>query len=133
MPQFQGFKPEDFKDNVEGTSWRKKGQLGGALTAQLRERCGVAFKSVPIYRTPELYVVPEDHWKDILKAAQGYPRCKLLVRADAQGLRFGFYVRRDMGSPMSLQVPAKSLTRVGTGTDWCHGSARQIRSFSFRI
>ncbi len=29
MPQFLGFKLEDFKDNVAGTQWRNKGQLGG--------------------------------------------------------------------------------------------------------
>ena len=47
MPKFQGFKPEDFKDNVADTKWRRKGQLGGALTTQLSTamRCGIQVRA----------------------------------------------------------------------------------------
>ncbi len=109
MPQFLGFKLEDFKDNVAGTQWRNKGQLGGALTDSLQTLCGVTFKSVPIYRRPELYVVPEDHWRGIQEAAQGYPRCKLVVRADVQGLRFGFYVEKGFEKPDVASSPSEIL------------------------
>ena len=64
----------------------------------------MAFKSVPIYQTPEIYLVPASYWKDIPTADQGYPRCKLLVRADAQGLRFGFYVEKGYGKPEMLRA-----------------------------
>ncbi len=115
MPEFPGFRQEDFKNNVEGTTWRSQNELGGVLAAWLEKRSGVPFRSVPIYRVPEVYLVPATHWKDVLKADQGYPRCKLLVRADATGLRFGFYVEKGYGKP---EVTDRSSKILDPSWDW---------------
>lgn len=95
MPEFQGFTQDDFKDDVTGTKWR--GQIGHDLRERLQESLGVPFQSVPIYRVPVVYLVPESYWKGVSRANQGYPRCKFRVQVSPQGLHFGFYVEKGYG------------------------------------
>lgn len=89
MPKshFQGFHRDDFKDNVTGTSWRSRAQLGGEVTARLGE--GV-YNSYPVYRVPVVHWAREDRWEPGREAHHA----KLFSQLSSEGMRCGFYIER---------------------------------------
>ncbi len=85
---FSGLAATDFKDDVTGTHWRSREQLGGAVAKLLHAKEPV--NSWSIYRRPEI------HWA----AVRRYPmevawvQAKFFFRLDEASASFGFYVER---------------------------------------
>lgn len=87
--EFSGLKPEDFKTNVEGTHWRSRDQLGGAVSkAILSGRLRI--DSWATYRVPEV------QWadRDTFKSDRPWEQAKFVASIDASVLSFGFYIER---------------------------------------
>lgn len=85
---FTGLQAEDFKDGVEGTHWRSREQLGGAVTRQLASP--VPFNSWSIYRRPEI------HWAAIgrYRADDAWVQAKFFIRLQEEIGLYGFYIER---------------------------------------
>ncbi len=88
--RFEGLADSDFKDNVSGTHWRARTQLGGALTHRLTDRSARAFESHAIFRRPEIHIVTPERYDPSLKARQA----KFVFRLYPQMARYGLYVEK---------------------------------------
>ena len=86
---FLGFKETDFSQSITGTTWRKQGKLGNAVTTRLRTN-GLKMKSRAVSRLPEV------HWKDIHHQERNAKQlqAKFFVRLAEDNLCFGFSVDR---------------------------------------
>jgi len=85
MPEFDGFRPEDFQD-LAGSTWRGRGALGGRLAAALRGN-GFPYQSWGVRRRPELHLARPDKYA----FDDPYPCAKLFVYTRSE-LTFGFYI-----------------------------------------
>lgn len=85
---FAGLLAEDFKDGVEGTRWRSREQIGGAVTRQLVSP--VPFNSWSIYRRPEI------HWAAIsrYRSDDTWLQSKFYIRLAEDSGTYGFYIER---------------------------------------
>lgn len=85
---FKGLRPEDFSDDVTGTHWRSREELGGAVTRALDVR--EPFDSWSIYKRPEV------HWANITRyrLVPTWLQTKYFVRINRQEMLFGLYVER---------------------------------------
>lgn len=85
---FAGLQHGDFKDNVDGTHWRSREQLGGAV-ARLIES-SAAFNSWSVYRRPEI------HWAAIGRYRVDAPwvQAKFFIRLSDESAIFGYYIER---------------------------------------
>jgi len=54
--EFQGLGETDFAEDVTGTSWRRRPELGGMLAGRLAALSGQPFESHAVYRRPEVYI-----------------------------------------------------------------------------
>lgn len=86
---FGGLAETDFKDNVDGTCWRSRQQLGGAVTRLLTTDKAV-IESCSVYRLPEI------QWSDIahVKKEKAWLLGKLDCLVDEQELACGFLIER---------------------------------------
>jgi len=53
---FQGLNEADFDQDVTGTSWRRRPELGGLLAGRLAALSGQPFESHAVYRRSEVYI-----------------------------------------------------------------------------
>jgi hypothetical protein len=85
---FRGLRPEDFSDDVTGTHWRSREQLGGAVTRLLEAK--ETFNSWSIYGRPEV------HWASVSRYGLNHPslQAKFFARINQDHLLFGLYVER---------------------------------------
>lgn len=85
---FRGLEERDFTEDVTGTHWRSREQLGGAVTRLLNVKS--PFNSWSIYGRPEI------HWATISRYASCHPslQTKFFARANGEALLFGAYVER---------------------------------------
>jgi len=83
---FTGLRPEDFSEDVTGTHWRSREQLGGAVTRALEVR--EVFDSWSIYRRSEV------HWASDARYRSNDSMCqtKYIVRVSQHELIFGLYL-----------------------------------------
>ena len=97
---FAGFENSDFGTSLAKTVWRGRGQLGGAVSRQLKKGA-YKFSSWAVLRQPEV------HWLDIKRQKQeDLPlQIKFFARLDETGLDFGIY----------LPAPAPAASTRG---DW---------------
>ena len=97
---FTGLAETDFKDNVDGTCWRSRQQLGGAVTRLLVTDRAV-IESCSVYRRPEI------QWGDIAhgKQEKAWLLGKFDCLADEHALTCGFLIER-------------SDTQERPGDDW---------------
>lgn len=97
--EFQGMLPEDFTGTVTGTTWRGKKSLGGAVVAQLEQHFRRPFASNPVYRVAQIFL--SHHPFSVLKDPDESRRlAKYIVRAEPEGLLYGFYAELPpKGSP----------------------------------
>jgi len=89
-PRFDGLAESDFKDNVTGTHWRARTQLGGALMHRLTEKSKRRFQSYAIYRWPEVHIVMPERYDPARKVRQA----KFLFRLDPQMARYALYIEK---------------------------------------
>ncbi len=54
--EFQGLSEADFDQDVTGTSWRRRPELGGLLADRLAALSGQLFESHAVYRRSEVYI-----------------------------------------------------------------------------
>lgn len=85
---FVGLKSEDFSEDVAGTHWRSREQLGGAVTQLLD--FSEPFNSWSIYKRPEV------HWASVDQYARlpAWLQIKFFARVTTDDLHFGLYVER---------------------------------------
>jgi hypothetical protein len=97
---FTGLDARDFGLAVSKTTWRGRGQLGGAVAKQLTAEA-FKFNSWAVLRKPEV------HWLDVKRKKQeDWPlQVKFYARVDDGGIYFGLHVPK----------PDPSLTEAG---DW---------------
>jgi hypothetical protein len=86
--QFIGLSVSDFNEDVTGTHWRCREQLGGAVTARIKSE--EKFNSWAVYGRPEV------QWSDIHRRNNHAPwlHSKFLVRLDSEHLYFGYLNER---------------------------------------
>lgn len=97
---FSGLEAGDFSLAISKTTWRGRGQLGGAVARQLTDKT-FKFNSWAVLRKPEI------HWLDIKRQKQeDLPfQIKFFARVDENAIYFGLHV----------PSPDSSTTAVG---DW---------------
>lgn len=85
---FRGLQDSDFADDVTGTHWRSREQLGGAVAAHIA--ADFAVDSWSIYHRPEV------HWADRTRYPQrdAWVQAKFAAVASAERIRAGLYVER---------------------------------------
>lgn len=85
---FTGLRAEDFSDDVTGTHWRSREQLGGAVTRLLL--CAEPFNSWSIYKRPEV------HWASVARYQTDNPwlLAKFFTRLRDDSVFYGLYVER---------------------------------------
>jgi len=85
---FRGLGLSDFSNDVTGTHWRSREQLGGAVTRLLEVR--EPFNSWSIYGRPEV------HWGSVARYALNHPslQAKLFAKINPTQLLCGLYVER---------------------------------------
>jgi hypothetical protein len=86
---FRGLVDADFQDDVAGTHWRSRQQLGGAVTKLVASEHG-AFESWSIYHQPQV------HWADIGHRGKedAWLQAKFTCLLNANEMRCGFYIER---------------------------------------
>lgn len=85
---FSGLQAGDFQEDVTGTHWRSREQLGGAVARLIDAR--EPMNSWAIYHRPEI------HWAAIsrYRSEQAWLEAKFFIRLDQESGSFGFYVER---------------------------------------
>ena len=85
---FRGLQPGDFADDVTGTHWRSREQLGGAVTKLLDVK--------EPYNSWSIYGRPEIHWASVARYRQNHAslQTKFFARANAAEILIGLYVER---------------------------------------
>ena len=85
---FRGLQPADFAEDVTGTHWRSREQLGGAVTKLLDVR--------EPYNSWSIYGRPEIHWASLTRYRLHHPslQTKFFARANAAEILIGLYVER---------------------------------------
>jgi hypothetical protein len=85
---FRGMQECDFSEDVTGTRWRSREQLGGAVA-----KCVAAQYPVDSWA---IYHRPEVHWANRTRytAKDAWFQAKFQAVAGSEGLRAGFYVER---------------------------------------
>ncbi len=98
--EFNGLKENDFSSLVSKTTWRSRGQMGGAVTRLLKSKQFV-FNSWVASKAPEV------HWLDVTrqKDKDVLSQVKFYARVESNRLAFGLY------------IPAADPNAIGTG-DW---------------
>lgn len=113
---FNGLLVEDFKDGVEGTHWRSREHLGGAVTRQLASP--MPFNSWSIYRRPEI------HWAAIGRYRAGHPslQSKFFVRLQPESGLYGYYIERsnDRKESRADWLNFLNWLAVTSHIDWLH-------------
>ena len=108
MPRFDGFQSHDFSGGIAGTTWRGRDSLGGVLAAALGNHAEAKqpFQSWGISRRPELFLAPVKHFHGEANAEAGVKRCKLFVRAEPSGLRYGLWLEKGFDTLQAAKTPA---------------------------
>ena len=98
--QFSGLEASDFSNTVSRTTWRGRGQLGGAVAQRIKAK-QFKFNSWAVLRKPEV------NWLDIKRQKQeDRPfQAKFYARVEPDSLYFG------------IHIPAPDPTAAETG-DW---------------
>ena len=118
---FAGLLQLDFKDDVEGTHWRSREQLGGAVTRLIDARDPM--NSWSIYRRPQI------HWASISRYGTGeaWLDAKFFIRIQPETGLYGFYVERT-NEPENARVDWLNLLNwlaVEDHVDWLHHMIQQ--------
>lgn len=87
--EFLGLKESDFKENVDGTTWRSRNCLGGAVSRLLHLK-NHSFNSWAIYRMPEIQWADVDHREETHANIQA----KFYAHISDTSLTYGFYIER---------------------------------------
>jgi hypothetical protein len=87
--KFDGLKESDFKDNVNGTTWRSRNCLGGAVS-KLFSLKDLSFKSWAISRIPEIQWADADH----RKKTHANTQAKFYAHISDTVLKYGFNIER---------------------------------------
>jgi hypothetical protein len=86
MPEFAGFRPDDFGE-LAGSTWRSRKSLGGVLARTLRDQLGQPYESWGVRRRLELHLA----YRHAYNFYDPFPWAKLFVYAYSK-LEFGFYI-----------------------------------------
>lgn len=87
--EFNGFEPRDFKNSGAVTTWRGRGQLGGALVRQLPGE-GLDFNTWAVSNKPEMHCMDSE----CRRRSGAGKSARFFVRLDKEHLIFGFSAPR---------------------------------------
>jgi len=85
---FEGLTEGDFGDDLTGTSWRRREELGGLLAEKLSGASGETFESHAVPRRPQVHIVYPNHYDQKLHVA------KFLFDLSGEDAFFGFYIEK---------------------------------------
>ena len=113
---FAGLSAGDFKGDVDGTHWRSREQLGGAVTCQTDSP--VPFNSWPIYRRPEIHWASINHYH----TDDAWVQSKFYIRLQEDSAIYGFYTERsnDPGEARADWLSFLNWLVVKSHADWLH-------------
>ena len=85
--EFDGLEENDFSNSVSKTTWRGRGQMGGAVARLLKSE-QFNFNSWVVSRKPEVY------WLDVIRQKQENVlfQVKFYARVEEDSLCFGFHI-----------------------------------------
>lgn len=113
---FTGLLPTDFQEDVTGTHWRSREQLGGAVAKLIDAR--EPMNSWSIYRRPEI------HWAAIsrYRTQEAWLEAKFFIRLDREAATYGYYIERSNEPDDSKADWQAFLNWLGAGhnTTWLH-------------
>ena len=120
--EFTGLSESDFSTDVTGTHWRRREELGGAVT-RLMTADGYRFNSWAPYNWPTIHWVDERH-RD---AENPWLQGKFIahVNEDEKSLLYGFYIekiRPDEGTAIDF-VNLINWLRIGDNNQWLISTA----------
>lgn len=119
---FRGLKAEDFAEDVTGTHWRSREQLGGAVTKLLDVR--EPFNSWSIYGRPEV------HWASISRYRLHHPtlQTKFFARVTGENICFGVYTERShkTGDNQDDWLKFAQWIEQAKNATWLHDTLRRI-------
>ena len=87
---FEGLVDGDFQDGVTGTSWRRRGSLGGLLAKQLSDTTPKDFESHSVPRQPAVHVARVGYYEREIKWRQP----KFVLALDEAKATYGFYIEK---------------------------------------
>lgn len=124
---FSGLSQEDFKENVDGTHWRSREQLGGAVARVIESP--EPMNSWSIYRRPEI------HWAAIsrYRSDEAWVQSKFFIRLQAEFGLYGFYIERS-NEPEDARVDWLKFVNwlaVEDQVDWLHQLLEQTGMWIF--
>lgn len=121
---FRGLDAQDFANDVTGTHWRSREQLGGAVTRLLEVE--EPFNSWSIYGRPEV------HWASIARYPVHHPslQTKFFVQINPEQILFGLYVERSEKSTDNQDDWIRFLGWCDNSQNvrWLHEALRQSGS-----
>lgn len=90
---FIGLQESDFKTSTEGTTWRSRAGLAGAVASKASEGIPYTLVSWSIYRWPVAFLT---HREDYAMAAfeMGSRKAKYTLEIDEDHLYYGFYIEK---------------------------------------
>ena len=96
---FTGLLPDDFKSNVEGTTWRSRRNLAGQVARLLSAESAnptYTFLSWAIYRWPVAFLSHRENYKMAAYNMDAH-KAKFTVELDEHNAYYGFYIERGLG------------------------------------
>jgi len=113
---FAGLRPDDFKNDVTGTHWRSREQLGGAVSRLLNGRA--PFNSWAIYKRPEI------HWASTRRYQTENPwlLAKFFARLQEESILFGLYIERSDDPDVDREdwIHFREWTKLPGHSKWLH-------------
>ncbi len=93
--KFPGFRDEDFREGVKGTSWRARTKLSGLLSDGLTAKTRYEFQSYAVYGQPVgHYVIPEYYDKKHRGES-----AKFILDLNLARVRYGFHIKKGIITP----------------------------------
>ena len=87
---FQGLAAGDFKEGVEGTSWRRREALGGFLARLLTDCDSAYYESYSVPRQPMVHIARPDYYGHKTK----WREAKFFIKLDGEQATYGLYIER---------------------------------------
>jgi hypothetical protein len=110
---FTGLRKSDFKNNIEGTTWRSRRSLAGQVSRLLSEAStepAYTFVSWAIYPWPVAFLTHREDY-DMAAYEMGVRKAKFMIELDGQNAYYGFYVERS-NEPMDNTWDWKRLWKA---------------------
>ena len=104
---YSPLRPDDFKLNINGTTWRRREGFGGQVAQQLHDRTGRDFRSHAVFQRPQVLYGQPPRFDPSDTDKFNFRRAKFEVRLDDETLSYGFYIEKsDQAMDSTWEWPA---------------------------